>query len=553
MGDLAPLTPLCPPLLWTSLSTGYYADRHGVLDWQEDDPKSAGVRPVTRQSLQAPHVWEILAQQDVRCQSIGWPVTHPATHQATPSCTVVSDHFPGASAGCIVPEEREVELVPLRFTAADWTGADLQLFVPDLATIDQDRDRRLAQLAVLLAADASIHAAATALLETNSCALTAVWYGAAARAIELFPPDTDAVYKNVVHGVYRFLDLLLGRLLQLAGPESTVLLVSDRAAGEPEFRTAVGSGSQGILCALGPGIQPDELAYGAGALDLAPTLLGLFGYVQPREMPGHVIVEICPVAPKNPLKPSAIATLAAAPSDDAADELQELESLGYRDTVAAAKAPEVARSHARRILHLTRVLLAQGRAQEAIPALEELHRASPWNAEVRLYLAHACLQSGRVDESRKLAEQLLAEHPDSSLAALAGAHLALAEGDFAAATRHLRAARGVYGLSATLDTEVGLAYLRLGNWSEAAEAFTSALAVDPRLPGAHAGLAQAMLAGSRYETAAEAALDAIRLRYDHPGAHNVLGLALEALGRAEAAAGAFAVRDTLLRGASAPR
>ena len=63
MGDLATLKPLCSPLLWTSVATGTFADRHQILDTVEPDPVTGGVRPVTKASLGATQIWNILARE----------------------------------------------------------------------------------------------------------------------------------------------------------------------------------------------------------------------------------------------------------------------------------------------------------------------------------------------------------------------------------------------------------------------------------------------------------------------------------------------------------
>jgi tetratricopeptide (TPR) repeat protein len=135
----------------------------------------------------------------------------------------------------------------------------------------------------------------------------------------------------------------------------------------------------------------------------------------------------------------------------------------------------------------------------------------------------------------------LTEFPDSPLAPLTRAHLAIAEGNPLGAREHLAASRQVHGLSAELDGAIGIAALRTESWSEAAAAFRSAIAGSPGMSAAHEGLSQALLALGEYEDAAEAALDAIRLRYDRPAAHHTLGMALQALGREQDAARAFAV------------
>lgn len=238
MGDLATLTPLCSPLLWTSIATGAFADRHGVLDTVEPDPVTGGIRPITRASLGAPQIWDLLAREGLKCQSIGWPVTHPAKGPATcvsatlVSATLVSDGFAHGVPDSIYPQALESTILPLRFKPQEWTGDELHLFVPEMGRIDQDKDKRLAQLAVILAESVSAHAAATTLLESEAWDFSAVWFGAVGRACELLVSGADEIYKDVVTGVYRFLDLFLGRLLDLAGPEAVVMLVSDRTAGK---------------------------------------------------------------------------------------------------------------------------------------------------------------------------------------------------------------------------------------------------------------------------------------------------------------------------------
>ena len=543
MGDLAPLTPLCSPLLWTSVATGQFADRHGILDTAEPDPVTGGVRPITRVSLCAPQIWDILAREGVRSQVTGWPATHPAQGPAT----CVSNGFAYGIPRTVYPPSLASKIEPLRFHPGEWVGEELSLFVPEFASIDQDKDKRLAKLAIVLARTVSVHAAATTLMESIEWDFVAVWFGAIGSIYEILRPGTDVIYREALPGVYRFLDLLLGRLLQLAGPEAVTLLVSDRAAGEPEWHDSTRVGSRGILCATGAQIKPDELTFGTGLLDISPTILSLFHFAAPPEMPGRILSEICPETPVRAVQAAIAVTAPVAVQPLLDRDLLELEALGYKDTVAAARRPEAEAASARRSYNLARVLLGQDRAAEAVPLLEEIATKNKDNLEFRLYLAHSYLRSGKVAECRVLCQALLAEHPDSPLAAISAAHLAIAEGNFSEAQEHLKAGRGVYGIAAPLDCAMGIAYLRTENWEEAATAFRSAIETDSRMPAAYSGLARAMLGAKRYEEAAESALDAVRLRYDLPNAHGILGAALRAMGREEAAAGAFAARETLLR------
>ena len=546
MGDLATLTPLCSPLLWSSVATGHYADRHGVLDIAEPDPVTAGVRPVTRASLRSPHIWDLLAHEGLRCQTIGWPVTHPAAGAST----CVSDGFACGVSDSIYPKLLEPTIAPLRFQPNEWTGNELHLFVPEMARIDQDKDKRLAQLAVVLAEAVSVHAAATTLLESEVWDFTAVWFGVAARALELFPNSDDPIYGKVSEGVYRLLDLMLGRLLRIAGEDAVVMLVSDRTAGESEWQRSAGRGPKGLLCAAGPGIEPDELTFGSGLLDIAPTILGLFGFAPAPGMPGRAIPEICRTKSFRALANVDIPApqRSVSPAEAALDiEARELEKLGYTDSIAAAWRAEAKAAEARRQFHLARVLLAQGRMREAVPLFEDLVSRNPTLVDLRLFLAHAYFRSNRVQECRATCEALLREFPDSPFVPLGQAHLAIAEGNYQEALAQLASAQSGFGIIAELDASVGEAYLQLELWEEAAAAFRSAIQTDAGIAAAHEGLARALLELKQPSEAAEAALDAIRLRYDLPRSHQILGRALEALGRQEAAAGAFANADALNR------
>jgi Tfp pilus assembly protein PilF len=538
MGDLSTLTPLCPPLLWTSVSTGTYADRHGILDTVEPDPVTGGVRPATRASLGASQIWDILAREGLRCQTVGWPVTHPA--QGPSNC--VSDGFTFGVPDSVYPKALESKLLPLRFQPQEWTGNELHLFVPEMARIDQDKDKRLAKLAVILAEAVGVHAAATTLLESADWDFSAVWFGVVGRACELFPDGTDEIYQDVVSGVYRFLDLLLGRLLTLAGPEAVVILVSDRTAGEHELRSMTGREPRGLLCASGPHVEADELAFGAGLLDIAPTILGLFGYAPAPGMQGRSIAEICSMAPARTVQ-NLVFTPPAENSPDL--DLLELEASGYTDSIAAGWRREAAAAKNRRDFHLARVFMAQERHAEAVPLLEQVVAQNVAVLEIRFHLAHAYFRNGQYRKCRELCEALLVDAPGSSFEAVARAHLAIAEGNYEEALGHLKGGQADFGMIAGLDTVVGDAYLRIGKWDEAAAAFRSAIQKDSRIATAHQGLAHALLELGLPNESAEAALDAIRLRYDQPAAHKILGQALEAMGRIPEAAGAFANSEML--------
>ena len=52
MGNLATLQPILSPMLWNSVATGKYADKHGIHGFIERDLKNGGARPVRKHFAQ---------------------------------------------------------------------------------------------------------------------------------------------------------------------------------------------------------------------------------------------------------------------------------------------------------------------------------------------------------------------------------------------------------------------------------------------------------------------------------------------------------------------
>ena len=100
----------------------------------------------------------------------------------------------------------------------------VEAFVPLLAKVDQDKDRRLSMLCKTIAECVSIHCAATWLIENQPWDFFAVYYDAIDHFCHGFMryhpprqpwiPERDfELYCNVVSTAYRFHDQMLGTLL----------------------------------------------------------------------------------------------------------------------------------------------------------------------------------------------------------------------------------------------------------------------------------------------------------------------------------------------------
>jgi predicted AlkP superfamily phosphohydrolase/phosphomutase len=183
---------------------------------------------------------------------------------------------------------------------------------PRAAEIDQAQDKRLFSVAKVLAETATVHAAATALMQLEPWDFMAVYFDGIDHFCHGFmryhPPRQDWVseadfdlYKDVVAGAYRFHDLMLGTYLQLAGPYTNIIICSDHGFHPDHLRPRelpnepAGPAAEhrvfGVFAAGGPDIAVDRLVHGATLLDITPTILHLYGLPIGRDMDGKPLLD----------------------------------------------------------------------------------------------------------------------------------------------------------------------------------------------------------------------------------------------------------------------
>jgi predicted AlkP superfamily phosphohydrolase/phosphomutase/tetratricopeptide (TPR) repeat protein len=485
MGNLATLRPILSPMLWNSIVTGMRADKHGILGFIEPDTQRGGVRPVSSTSRKVKAVWNILTQKGYKTHVLGWFAGHPAEPI---NGIAISDLYPYAQApldkpwplapGSVHPESLRDTFAELRMHPAELTAAAIVPWIPQAAKIDQEKDKRLASFVQILAENLSIHNAATWILQNRPWDFMAVYYNGIDHfshgfmhfhppRMEGVPEDLFEIYKDVVNNAYRFHDMMLHTLLQLAGPETTVLLVSDHGFHSDHLRPrgipnepagpAVQHRPFGIIVMKGPHVKQDERIYGATLLDVAPTILALFGLPVGEDMDGRVLVQAFESPPPQTvgaglgpgLGPALAGTATTAapqgkgqaqglplrseveriPSWEAVPgpcgmhpaelrmdpataqaALQQFAALGYieQPNQNQQKALEISVRESK--YNLARVYLDSRRPREALPILEELARGSD-EARFRQHLAQCHYMLGRRAEARKVLDDLIANPP----------------------------------------------------------------------------------------------------------------------------------------------
>ena len=226
--------------------------------------------------------------------------------------------------------------------------------------------------------------------------------------------------------------------------------------------------------------------------------------------------------------PDVIDALAAALALHQAGQLAAAEA-AYRRILGAAPEQPLA-------LHLLGVLLlAAGRAGEAVGLLRQAETARPGNADTRLALADACAAAGAVGEALGRYRALMADRPDYAPALVNYANALRESGDLDGAEAACRRALRLAPSLAEAHLTLGSTLLAAGNVPEALAAYRAALALRPASAPAQAGYAAALLRADEADAALAAAMQATGRAPGLAEAWFVRGAALRALGRFEAA------------------
>ncbi len=581
MGNLASLQPTLSPMVWTSIATGMLPDKHGILGFTELDASTGRSRPSTSLSRKVKALWNMLSQRGLDTHVVNWFCGHPAEPVNGVCVSALYPHLNrrppdqpiSLPVGTIHPEELKETLAELLVRPEEIDSQTIALFVRRFQEVDQHNDRRLEIIAQLLAKCFSVHAAATWILENRPWNFLGVYYQTIDNFCHGFmrfhPPRQSQVnerefelYGDAVNSAYRLQDLLLGRLLQLAGDDATVIICSDHGFHTGELRPTrlaripAGPAEEhrpvGMVAMKGPDIKRDELLHGANVLDIAPTVLTALSQPVGLDMDGRPLLEAWEEPPNVQTVPSweqlegdagMHAHGARMASGDAQALLDQFVALGYVEKPAGEE-QDAQYAVLENRWNLARVHIYSGRFDKALPLLEYLCDKNPLRLDFSLTLAECQFRLGLTEEAYEILHNLGAVFPRHPRAQLL---LGIAEyyrGDLETSLKHLQQAASIQVRLPTLFIQTGEVYLALRRTREAMASFRQALEIDPDTAAAHLGMARCHFRVRAYEATAEAALQAVALEFSMAPAHLLLGRSLLRLDNKARAIEAF---ETALR------
>jgi predicted AlkP superfamily phosphohydrolase/phosphomutase/tetratricopeptide (TPR) repeat protein len=565
-GNLATTRPILSPMLWNTIATGKRPAQHGVHGFTEPNPDGTGVRPAASTSRKCKAIWNILTQCGLRSNIVGWYASHPAEPIAG---TMVSNQFDQftvtvgipspVSAGCIHPADMVQALAEMRVLPSEIDATAILPFVPNAAELVEKAENRLGKLQHMLAQTATIHAVATHLMTSADWDLTAIYYEGIDRFGHEFmhchPPQMEQVsdeefqaYRHCMAGVYRFHDMMLQTLLQLAGEETAVILMSDHGYYNDHLRPDPREGKSGpvdwhrpfgILAAMGPGIHAGSRLYGASILDVAPTILHLLGLPAAHDMPGRVLAEIMTDSkPRERIESweEIEGDSGMHPADMRVDPvesqlvLDRLVALGYCKAPSQDVDKTIRDAIACNQFNLAQSLADARDFQGAIDALSNLEASLLESGPTQLLLATCYLGLEDRTQARATIEPLVAKLPDEPRLHMMLGTLEFADGNPEKALHHLDVVASAEPRLPGLHNKLGEVYLSTIRYRQAMAAFEKALSIDPDSPVAYAGLGRAKLELGDHQGALDDSLVAAELIHHFPRVHFTIGKALAAMG-----------------------
>lgn len=579
-GNLSTLEPVLSPMLWTSIATGKYADKHGIQGFTEPDHEAGIVRPISSMSRKSRAFWNILTNQGKKTNVFSWWPSNPAEPI---DGVMVSNLYQRANkslkqgwpmnVGTVHPSELTDHFKNIRIHPDELTEEHILPFLPEAAKIDQEKDKRLGALSKIIADAATVHSASTWALENTEWDLTAIYHDAIDHACHAFmklrapklpgvPEDLFEIYKDAVDGMYRFHDMMLERTLKLVGPDTNVILISDHGFQSDHMRPlslpkepagpAAEHRKHGIICCFGPDFNEGQTIYGSSILDITPTLLTLFGLPIGEDMDGTPLLQAFKTPPT-------VKTISSwedvdghfgehskdfkVSKEEAQQAVKQLVELGYVDDLGEDMAKAMLNTDIELKYNLSKVYLSTSRSQQALELLEEVNKLKEeFRFQIRIV---DCLKRlNRFDESLEMLatiERQDTENKKTRSISLARADVFKAKGDYNEALKVLINMQNEIGNVPSILKSLGDCYLSLDRWKDAVKVYSICLTIDAHDASAYKALASAFLNLKEFEKAIEAALTATELFYQFPSAHYILGQALAGLGEFEMAARSFEV------------
>lgn len=572
--NLKTIRPILSPVIWTSIATGVKPSRHQILDFVVTARDTGDLVPVTSAMRQVPALWTLLSRQEIDVDVVGWWATWPAE---TVRGSVVSDRVafqlfeqevkddwksddPAKNRGKTYPPGLLDDIRPLIKGPAEVTDDEVAWFLPGgrfPASLTPGQRGAVNGFRTVIAAAETYHAIALRQLRAGKVGLKMFYYEGPDEASHLFmrdrPPRLPGVdrrdldlFGGIVDRYYERQDRLIGEIVDAAGPDATFLVVSDHGFKSdnnrpPHSDPRIGQGNAaewhtpvGVFVMAGPDVRRGFDLGSASVLDIAPTILALYGLPAARDMDGQPLADALAPGFLGPHPITWIDTYGgvrtapggevAAGAGGDAELIEKLRNLGYI-------------GEERMTAHNNRGVAAldEGDVDGAIADFDKALAGGDAGTMVRTNLARAWLVKGDLDKARTYAEAALTDEPKNTLAHLILAGVDMKRDDLASAEAHLRRAIGIDPTFIQARSKLGEILRRRGQNDAALAEFRKVIEIAPISPMEHNDIGNIYRERRQLDRAMQAYREALRVDAQYIGAYNNLGLCLQEKNRLDEA------------------
>lgn len=303
-GSLATLQPLQKsPVIWTSIATGVFPDKHGIGGFLAPSARGDSV-PYTRNVRRMKAIWEILGERGVKVGVVGWMVTWPAEEV---NGYLVSDYIQYENEKGIkldrqtYPETLFDEIDGMRLTEQD-VGDEAIASIFPVTAADQPgiEPWHKGYVKMVYAIDETFRRIACHLNRKDVNFLAVYFNGidSMCHGFWHFRSEAGHPLQEVIDDYYVWIDGVLGQFMGLLDGRTLLVVCSDHGFHGPRYADD-GSvmlgvymhGDFGVIGLMGAGVRKGAKIPDADVLDITPTILYALGYPVARDMDGGVLTD----------------------------------------------------------------------------------------------------------------------------------------------------------------------------------------------------------------------------------------------------------------------
>ncbi len=329
-GKLGTFIPTHSPVVWTSIATGKRMEEHGITSFLDGQQ-----RAFTSSRRNGRALWNITDLYGLSSNVFGWWITWPVEPvrgvmvSGTSAVAQLADNWKPALMPDVEDQVHPPELTEQVLQLAAEAGSEQELIRLAREKVFGNyaegimgaaEEKLIDQTLWSVQSDATYFSIAKTLIPEHPADLNMVYFGgpdvAGHRFWRHLHPEgfaysgtsaaADEALADVLPSYYEWVDGMIGELVGLVGPGTTVMVVSDHGMHAIALKKANSAhttgdhqdGAPGVLIASGPGIREQgdfDRFLKSGALPVhgsvyavAPTVLGLLGIPAARDMEQRV-------------------------------------------------------------------------------------------------------------------------------------------------------------------------------------------------------------------------------------------------------------------------